>query len=111
MFSRCAEIVAMQKVRHSAMSDSRFSIIDSVLFTTTILFLQVIIPRMVTDYYGVMIFRTRDMIFFITWGTTTIFVRRGETSPVPSPSVMLDGSIVGNIVCEGYRTHLKVFLA
>ena len=87
-------------------------LIDSVLFTTTILFLQVIIPRMVTDYYGVMIFRTRGYdFFFITWGTTTIFVRRGETSPVPSPSVMLDGSIVGNIVCEGYRTHLKVFLS
>lgn len=57
------------------MSDSRFSIIDSVLFTTTILFLQVIIPRMVTDYYGVMIFRTRGYdFFFITWGTTTISV-------------------------------------
>lgn len=40
-----------------------------------------------------------------------MFVRKGETSPVPSPSVILDGSIVGNIVCEGYRTHLKVFLA
>ena len=42
-----------------------------------------------------------------------MFVRKGGgTSPVPSPSVMLDGSIAGNIVvCEGYRTHLKVFLA
>ena len=51
------------------------------------------------------------MIFFITWGTTSIFVRKGGASPVPSPFVMFDGSIVGNIVCEGYRTHLKVFLA
>ena len=67
---------------------------------------------MVTDYYGVMIFRTRGYdFFFITWGTPTIFVRKGGTSPVPSPYVMFDGSIVGNIVCEGYRTHLKVFLA
>lgn len=111
MFSRCAEIVAMQKVRHSAMSDSRFSIIDSVLFTTTILFLQVIIPRMVTDYYGVMIFRTRGYVFFHYMGNTNNVRKKGGASPVPSPSVMLDGSIVGNIVCEGYRTHLKVFLA
>ena len=68
------------------MSDSRFSIIDSVLFTTTILFLQVIIPRMVTDYYGVMIFRIRGYdFFFITWGTTTIFVRRGADLPRALP--------------------------
>ena len=111
MFSRCAEIVAMQKVRHSAMSDSRFSIVDSVLFTTTILFLQDIIPRMVTDYYGVMIFRTRGYDFFHYMGNNNNNRKKGGTSPVPSPSVMLDGSIVGNIVCEGYRTHLKVFLA
>lgn len=52
------------------------------------------------------------MIFFHYMGNNNnIRKKGGGTSPVPSPSVMLDGSIVGNIVCEGYRTHLKVFLA
>ena len=51
------------------------------------------------------------MIFFHYMGNNNNIRKKGETSPVPSPSVMLDGSIVGNIVCEGYRTHLKVFLA
>ena len=74
--------------------------------------MQVIIPRMVTDYYGVMMFRIRGYDFFHYMGNNNnIRKKGGGTSPVPSPSVMLDGSIVGNIVCEGYRTHLKVFLA
>ena len=85
MFSRCAEIVAMQKVRHSAMSDSRFSIIDSVLFTTTILFLQVIIPRMVTDYYGVMIFRTRGYDFFHYMGNNNNICKKGGDLPRALP--------------------------
>ena len=52
------------------------------------------------------------MIFFHYMGNNNnIRKKGGGPPPVPSPSVMLDGSIVGNIVCEGYRTHLKVFLA
>ena len=65
---------------------------------------------MVTDYYGVMIFRTRDMIFFHYMGNNNNIRKKGGL-PRALPLVMLDGSIVGNIVCEGYRTHLKVFLA
>ena len=49
------------------------------------------------------------MIFFHYMGNTNNIRKKGGDLPRALPSVMLDGSIVGNIVCEGYRTHLKVF--
>ena len=71
-------------------------LIDSVLFTTTILFLQVIIPRMVTDYYGVMIFRTRGYDFFFHYmGNNNNIRKKGGDLPRALPL-----SYVGRVNCR-----------